>query len=52
MSLNDKNEWQDVQIPIFMSDEILETLDVKLKEFGNRAKHFGGFSIIFAGDIH
>jgi hypothetical protein len=57
MSLNNKNEWQDVQIHIvdevsFMSDKILEALDVKLKETGNRAKPFGGFSIIFAGDFH
>ncbi len=56
LSLNDKNEWQDVQILIvdevsFMSDKILEALDVKLKEIGNRAKPFGGFSIIFAGDF-
>jgi hypothetical protein len=34
-----------------MSDKILEALDVKLKEIGNRAKPFGKFSIIFAGDI-
>jgi hypothetical protein len=35
-----------------MSDKILEALDIKLKEVGNRAKSFGGFSIIFAGDFH
>ncbi len=34
-----------------MSDKILEALDVKLKEIGNRAKPFGGFSIRFAGDF-
>ncbi len=34
-----------------MSDKILEALDVKLKEIGNRAKLFGEFSIIFAGDF-
>ena len=56
LSLNDKNEWQDVRIHIvdevsFLSDKILEALDVKLKEIGNRAKPFGGFSIIFAGDF-
>ncbi len=56
LSLNDKNEWQDVQILIvdevsFMSDKILEALDIKLKEIGNKAKPFGGFSIIFAGDF-
>ncbi len=56
LSLNDKNEWQDVRILIvgevsFMSDKILEALDVKLKEIKNRAKTFGGLSIIFAGDF-
>ncbi len=56
LSLNDKNTWQDVRILIvdevsFMSDKNLNTLDVKLKEIGNRAKPFGGFSIIFAGDF-
>ncbi len=56
LSLNNKNGWQDVQILIvdevsFMSDKILEALDVKAKEIGNRAKPFGGFSIIFAGDF-
>jgi hypothetical protein len=34
-----------------MSDKILEVLDVKLKEIGNSAKPFGGFSIIYAGDF-
>jgi hypothetical protein len=34
-----------------MSDNILEALDVKLKEIGNMAKPVGGFSIIFAGDF-
>ncbi len=47
LSLNNKNEWHDVQILIvdevsFMSDKILEALDVKLKEIGNRAKPSGG----------
>ena len=56
LSLNDRNTWQDVRILIvdevsFMSDKNLNTLDVKLKEIGNRAKPFGGFSIIFAGDF-
>jgi hypothetical protein len=41
LSLNDKNEWQDVQILIvdevsFISDKIFEALDVKLKEIKNR----------------
>jgi hypothetical protein len=48
LSLNDKNEWQDVQIHIvdevsFMSDKTLLTLDVKLKDIGNRTKPFVGF---------
>ncbi len=34
-----------------MSDKILDALDVKLKEIGNRANPFGGFSIIFDGDF-
>jgi hypothetical protein len=56
LSLNNRNEWQYVQILIvdqvsFTSDKILETLDLKLKEIGNRAKLFGEFSIIFAGDF-
>jgi hypothetical protein len=56
-SLNDKNEWKDVQILIgdevsFMSDKILEALDVKLKEIENRPKPFGVFSIIYAGDSY
>ncbi len=34
-----------------MSDKNLNTLDVKLKEIGNRAKPFGGYSIIFSGDF-
>jgi hypothetical protein len=57
LSLNNKNTWQDVHILIvdevsFMSDKNLQTLDVKLKEIGNRAKSFDGFSIIFAGDFY
>ncbi len=56
LSLNDKYEWQDVRILVidevsFMSDKILEALDVKLKEIRNRVKPFGGLSIIFAGDF-
>ncbi len=34
-----------------MSDTILKTLDRKLKEIGNHSQHFGGFTIIFAGDF-
>ena len=34
-----------------MSDKNLGTLDVKLREIGNRAKPFGGFTIVFAGDF-
>jgi hypothetical protein len=56
LSVNDRNEWQDVQIVLivevsFMSDIILKTLDRKLKEIGNRSLPFGGFTIIFAGDF-
>ncbi len=35
-----------------MSDSILKTLDRKLKEFRNKSLPFGGFTIIFAGDLH
>ena len=40
LSVDDINEWQDVQIVIidevsFMSDTILKTLDRKLMEIGN-----------------
>ena len=57
LSLDDKNEWQDVQILIideisFMSDSALKRLDKKLKQIGNGAHVFGGFSIIFSGDFH
>ncbi len=56
LNLEDKNEWQDVQILIinkisFMSDSIFQTLDTKLKDIENRTHAFGGFSIIFAGDF-
>jgi hypothetical protein len=56
LTLEDKNEWQDVRTLIvdevsFMSDKNLITLDRKLKDIGNRNKPFGGFSIIFAGDF-
>ncbi len=34
-----------------MSDKNLGTLDVKLREIGNRARPFGGFTIVFAGDF-
>lgn len=56
LTIEDKNEWQDVRILIvdevsFMSDQNLLTLDRKLKDIGNRVKPFGGFSIIFAGDF-
>jgi hypothetical protein len=57
LSLDDKNQWQDVQILIidkisFMSNSILRTLDRKLKGIENRTLAFGGFSIIFSGDFH
>jgi hypothetical protein len=56
LSLDDKNQWQDVQILIidkisFMSNIILWTLDRIFKEIGNRTLAFGGFSIIFSGDF-
>ncbi len=40
LSVDDKNEWQDVQIVVidevsFMNDTILKVLDRKLKEIGN-----------------
>jgi hypothetical protein len=35
----------------FMSNSILQTLDRKLKEIGNRTLDFGGFSITFSGDF-
>jgi hypothetical protein len=34
-----------------MSNSILQTLDRKLKEIGNRTFAFEGFSIIFSGDF-
>jgi hypothetical protein len=48
LSLDDKNEWQDVQILIiakisFMSNSVFKTLDKKLKQIGNRAHAFEGF---------
>jgi hypothetical protein len=56
LSLEEKKEWQDVKILTideisFMSDSIFRMLDTKLKDIGNRARAFGGFSIIFAGNF-
>jgi hypothetical protein len=56
LSVDDRNEWQDVRIVVidkvpFMSDTILKRLDRKLKDIGNRSQPFGGFTIIFAGDF-
>jgi hypothetical protein len=56
LSVDDRNEWQDVRIVVidevsFMSDTILKTLDRKLQELKDRTKPFGGFTIIFAGDF-
>jgi hypothetical protein len=56
LSVDDRNEWQDVRIVVidevsFMSDTILKTLDRKLNEIKHRTKPFGGFTIIFAGDF-
>jgi hypothetical protein len=57
LSVDNKNEWQDVRIVVidkvsFMSDTILKTLDRKLKGIGNQSLPFGGFTIIFAKDFH
>ena len=51
LSVDDRNEWQDVRIVVidevsFMSDTILKTLDMKLKEIKDWTKPFGGFTII------
>jgi hypothetical protein len=56
LSLDDKNKRQDVQILIideisFMCNSVLKRLDKKLKQIGNSARVFGGFSIIFSGDF-
>ena len=56
LSLDDINEWQGVRLLIideisFMSDSVLKKLDKKLKQIGNAARVFGGFSIIFSGDF-
>ena len=56
LSLNNKNEWQDVQILVidevsFMNDKKNQTLDARMKDIGDRTKPFGGFSIIFGGDF-
>jgi len=34
-----------------MSDSVLKKLDKKLKQIGNGARVYGGFSIIFSGDF-
>ena len=52
----DKREWQEVRILIideisFMCDDELKKLDQRLKEMRDRAKPFGGVSIVFAGDL-
>ena len=49
LSVDDRNEWQDVRIVVidevsFMSDTILKTLDRKLKEIKNRSQPFGGLN--------
>jgi len=56
LSVDDRNEWQDVRIVVidevsFMSDTILKTHQRKPKEIKGRAKSFGGFTIIFSGDF-
>ena len=52
----DKREWQEVRILIiddisFMCDDELKKLDQRLKETRDRAKQFGGVSIVFARDF-
>ena len=56
LSEEDKREWQDVRMLIvdeisFMPDDQLQKLDQRLKEMRDRAKPFGGISIVFAGDF-
>ncbi len=56
LSVNNRNEWQDIQIVIidevsFMSDIILKTLDRKLREIENQSLPIGGLTIIFANDF-
>ena len=56
LSVDDRNEWQDVRIVVidevsFMSDTILKTLDRKLQEIKDWTKPFGGFTITFARDF-
>ena len=48
----DKREWQEVRMLIidevsFMCDNELKKLDQRLKEMRDRAKPFGGVSIVF-----
>jgi hypothetical protein len=51
LSVDNRNEWQDVQI-VIIDNTILKMLDRKLKENGNQCQLFGGFTIIFARDLH
>ena len=56
LSEEDKREWQDVRMLIvdeisFMPNDQLQKLDQRLKEMRDRAKPFGGISIVFAGDF-
>ena len=54
---DDIKEWEDVRILVideisFMKDFELKRLDMRLRELRrDRAKPFGGLSIIFAGDF-
>ena len=48
--------WMYVKVLIideisFMDDQTLQRLDQQLKQLRDRSKPFGGFSIVFAGDL-
>ena len=52
----EKKEWEEVRILIldevsFMCDDELKKMDQRLKEMKDRAKPFGGLSIVFCGDF-
>ena len=52
----DKKEWEEVRILMideisFMCDDELKKMDQRLKEMKDRAKPFGGLSIVFCGDF-
>ena len=56
LSEQDKRMWQEVRILMideisFMSDKQLHDLERRLKEMRDKNKPFGGYSMIFAGDV-